>query len=243
MNSSGRAVLISVVGIVAAIGLMVGAGSGIVGRVGDGVRWLERSVPERRAERTTQDERITVDLVDFNSIYAAGGWSVTITQGEAFNVEVSASEKALEQVNVFNRGGTLHLELDFGIRSIAGNLKATVSLPDLESLQTAGGAGVTISGFDLDSLHIEVDGAANIAVHDGRIDDLSIDSDGAAIFDFSGVQVRNAEVEMDGASHLNISMAGGVLQGVLRGLGDVIFSGEVSDESIRIEGLGRIRRQ
>jgi len=243
MDSSKRIILISVVGVVAAIGLMVGVGFGVARRVGDGVRRLEIPVLERTFESTTQDGRITADLADFNSIYTVGGWSVTIAHGETFNVEVAASEKALQQVDLFTRGDTLHLELDSGVESITGNLTATVTLPDLERLRTAGGASVTISGFDLDSLDIEVDGAASITARDGRIDDLSIDSDGAATFNFAGVQVRNAEVEMDGASHLDISMAGGELSGVLRGLGDVIFTGEVSDETIRIDGLGRIRRK
>ena len=100
-----------------------------------------------------------------------------------------------------------------------------------------------ISGFDLDSLELDVDGAANITARDGSIADLEIDSDGAATFNLSGVEVTNAEVEMDGASNLNIRMDGGDLTGVLRGLGDVTYSGEVSEERIRIDGLGRVRKQ
>ena len=243
MDSSRRTVLISVVGIVVAIGLMVGVGFGIARRVGDGVRRLGVPVLERTVESTEQGSRLTVGLVDFNSIHTAGGWSVTIIHGDAFNVEVSASEKTLEHASVFMRGDTLHLELDSGIQNITGNIQAVVSLPDLERLQTAGSAGVVISGFDLDSLDIEVDGAANITARDGSIGKLSIDSDGAATFNFSEVLVRDADVEMDGASNLDITMAGGELDGVLRGLGNVTFTGEVSDESIRIDGLGRVHRQ
>ena len=239
MNSSRKTALISVVGIVAAIGLMVGVGFGVARRVSGSVRRPERP----NTEQTAQNGRLMADLVDFDSIHTEGGWSVTIMHGEVFSVEVDASEKALEQVNVFSRGDTLHLELDSGVQSITGNLRATVFLPDLERLQTAGGARVVISGFDLDALDIKVDGAASIIARDGRIGDLSVDSDGAASFDFDEVQVVNADVTMDGASNLAITMNGGALTGVLSGLGNVAFSGEVSDESIRIDGLGRVRRQ
>jgi hypothetical protein len=239
MNSSRKTALISVVGIVAAIGLMVGVGFGVARRVSGSVRRPERP----NTEQTAQNGRLMADLVDFDSIHTEGGWSVTIMHGEVFSVEVDASEKALEQVNVFSRGDTLHLELDSGVQSITGNLRATVFLPDLERLQTAGGARVVISGFDLDALDIKVDGAASIIARDGRIGDLSVDSDGAASFDFDEVQVVNADVTMDGASNLAITMNGGALTGVLSGLGNVTFSGEVSDESIRIDGLGRVRRQ
>ena len=243
MNSSKKTVLISVVGIVVAIGLMVGVGSGIARRVGDSVRRLEIPALDRSVERTTQNARISVDLVDFTSVYSAGGWSLTITRGDTFNVDVSGTKSALEDVEVFTRGDTLHLEFVSGARTVTGNMHAVVSIPDLERVQTAGNASVVITGFDLDSLDIEVDGAANITARDGRIGELSIDSDGAATFNFSDVQVQNAEVEMDGASNLDISMAGGELNGVLRGLGNVTFTGQVSDESIRIDGLGRVHRK
>jgi Putative auto-transporter adhesin, head GIN domain len=244
MDSGRRTVLISVVGIIAAIGLMVGVGFGVARRVGNSVRSLERPTIERTTiERASQEGRYMGDLVDFDTVYTEGGWSVTIAHGDEYSVEVEASEKALEQLSVFTRGSTLHLELDSGIQSVTGKVQATVFLPDLERLQTAGHGNVVISGFDLDALDITVDGAASITALDGSVDDLTIDSDGAASFDFGEFEVGNAQVEMDGASSLSIMMDGGALTGVLRGLGDVTFSGEVAEESIRIDGLGRVRRR
>ena len=243
MDSNKKTVFISVTGIVVAIALMVGVGFGVARRVNRNVGRLARPALEQRVEIADAGTRLGVDLSGFDSIRAEGGWSITITHAEEFSVDVTASEKALGQVDVFQRGQTLHLELDSGIQSITGNLKATVALPDIERIETAGGVSVDISGFDLDSLEIDVEGAANIAARDGSIADLEIESDGAATFNFAGVQVRDANVDMDGASNLNILMSGGELTGVLRGLGDVTYSGEVSDESIRVDGLGRIRRQ
>ena len=239
MNSGKKTVLISVVGIIVAIGLMVGVGFGVARRVGNRVRQFDPP----RTEESTQGGRLIADLVDFDTVYTEGGWTVTILQGDTFRVEVEASEKALDQMDVFTRGDTLHLELDSGIQSIAGNLRATVSLPDLERLRTVGGASISINGFDLDALEVVVDGAASIVARDGTIGDLSIDSDGAASFDFDQVRVANADVDMDGASSLDITMDGGALTGVLSGLGNVTFSGPVSEQSIKIDGLGRVRRE
>jgi len=236
MNSNTRTIVISVVGVLAAIGLMVGVGIGLARRAGveDGARTPSVS--------TVQISPVA-DLTDFTAVSTAGGWTVEISHGEGFSVDVSASDKARDQVSVFTRGNTLFLELDSGVQSVTGNLKASVVLPDLRRLQTAGGANVVISGFELDTLDIEVDGAATITGRDGSINQLTIQSEGASNFSFDDIEVRNADVHMDGASNLDITMSGGVLTGALRGLGNVTFRGEVSQESIRIDGLGRVRRQ
>lgn len=247
MDSGKRSVLISVVGILAAIGLMVGAGFWIARSIRDSVGRIERPRAERQIDdAATADPATetlaTADLRDFTGIYTAGGWTVNVSAGEVHSVRVDGSEKALEQVEVFQRGDTLHLELKSGIRSVTGKLTATVVVPDLERLEADGGVSINLTGFNLDSLEVEVDGAASLTARDGSIGDLSLDSAGAASFDFSRIKVKNAEVEMDGASDLDIWMDGGDLTGVLRGVGNVSFSGDVADESIRVEGLGRVRR-
>ncbi|NNK84365.1 MAG: hypothetical protein HKO91_02280, partial [Desulfobacterales bacterium] len=42
---------------------------------------------------------------------------------------------------------------------------------------------------------------------------------------------------------IELSMAGGELTGKLKGTGEVIYNGEVSKESIRTDGTGKVRRE
>ena len=254
MNSNGKTVLISVVGVIAAIGLMVGAGFGIARAARDGVRELARgsdgrTVVVQQGDSPAADQPgspvtgLAYTFRDFDTVRTAGGWSVSITGGDGYSVEVTAAERVLEDVKVFTRGNVLHLVLDSGVRSVTGNLTASITMPDLERLETDGGADVTLTGLDLDALEIDVDGAASIRAGQTRIGSLSIQTDGAASLDLSGAQVVNARLDMDGASRLDITMAGGSLAGTVRGLGEVSYGGAVSSESVDVDGLGRVRRR
>jgi len=238
MDSAKRSVLLSIVGIIAAIGLMVGAGFGIARRVGDSVADLDHRV----VADIESSQRLFNDLENFDSISTVGGWSLILVPGEIYSVDVSANRKALEQIDVFTRGDTLHLELKSGVQSVTGDLRATVTMRDLEEIRSEGKASLVMSGFDLDELSIDVDGAASLTSNGGSIARLEIESDGASTFDFSGTPVVDALVNMDGASNLDILMAGGELAGVLRGVGNVTFSGDVSTENIDVDGLGRVHR-
>jgi len=239
MESNRRTVLISIVGIVAAIGLMVGVGFGLARRLGHPVRQVEQP----SAERSLEGGSLSYDLDNFSQIVVLGGWSVSISQGSDYSVGVSASESALDAVEVSTRGDSLLLDLTSGIKSVTGNLAANIVLPDLKRLETSGGVKIDIRGFDLDSLEISAEGAANISAHNGRISDLQLKSQGAGTFDFTDVKVGSANIDMDGASNLEITMDGGDLTGALRGLGNVSYGGTVANESVRVDGLGRVHRK
>ena len=255
MDPNRKTVLISIVGVVAAIGLMVGAGFGIARAVRGSMHQLGTPT-DRQFERVESDAGESGDaaavmemrfgdeqLSGFDTIKTLGGWSIVVTGGDSYDVSVTGSEAALRDVEVFTRGNVLHLEINSGLRSVTGNLKAEVVLPDLELLESDGSANVTLNSLDLDRLSLDVDGAASLRASDVRIEDLRIDVDGASSLDFSNAEVVNANVDMDGASSLDITMAGGVLSGDVSGLGEVKYGGSVTTQSVDVDGLGRVRQR
>ena len=254
MDQKRKTALISVIGITAAIGLMVAAGFGIARSVGSGVRRVMDPAPSRSERAFEAEESGSAEgsallpfdfeaLGSFDSIKTTGGWRVTITGGERHDVDVTASERALPDVEVFTSGDVLHLELESGVRSVTGNLTATIVVPDLERLETDGGADVTLRGLDLDKFSIDVDGAASVRASDTRIQRLDINVDGAASLNFAEARVVNAQIDMDGASSLDITMDGGELSGEISGLGEVRYGGSVTNQNISVDGLGRVRER
>jgi hypothetical protein len=255
MKNNTRTVLISVVGITVAIGVMVIVGLRMAGRIGERVRQesdtrsatvqevtVERDDTEevdRRAVPVLFDEEFT----DFTSIVVTGGWTLTLLQGSDYLVDVTASERAMDEVYVYQRGDELRLSIKSGIGTVTGNLKAIVTVPDLDRIQIDGGVTGTIEAFETDELEIEVDGAASIRALDCDFGKLDIDVDGAATLDFWESSVRDVFLEMDGAAQLSVTMDGGDLAGVIRGVGQVTYRGEVDDEDVDVEGLGRVRRR
>lgn len=256
MDPNKRTRLFSTLGIVFVAGAlvlvvvrMVGGFAGTV--LGDrpGERWFgrestqaERSIDEVDDGDGSSDDLVALEagaLAGFSAIAATGGWSIAVEQGE-FDVAVEVSERVRDAVSVRVSGGTLRLDVHSGLRSVAGNLEATIRLPDLDRLEIDGGADIRLRGLELDRLDIDIDGAATINATGGSYRELRVETDGAANIDFSGSAVVDADVDMDGASNLNITMAGGELDGVLRGVGNVRYGGDVERESIRVEGLGRV---
>ena len=248
MDANTRTRLLSAVGIIAILGGLAFAGFRIFDRVESKVGgWLN---PRPNASDTfaADDESRAValatseDLSGFTRISAEGGWKITIIPGE-YAVSVSASERDEDDVRVSRRGDALHLWFAPGMRSSSESPEARISVPDLSRIDIDGGAQVRLTGMEISSLEIRVNGAATVTGIDARIEELHVDVDGAANVDFSSAEVVNASVELDGASNLSITMAGGSLTGVLRGVGNVTYGGDISREAIRIDGLGRVRRR
>ncbi len=128
----------------------------------------------------------------------------------------------------------------FGEFTSISTAEARITVPDLKRMEVRGAANVSIGELDLSSFAVAIDGAANVSAVDATIDSLDLVVNGAANIDLSKASVTDAQVSLDGASNLEIAMDGGTLSGVLRGLGNVTYTGRVAAESIRVEGIGRV---
>ena len=182
------------------------------------------------------------ELGQFTAVSAVGGWKITVEPGDQA-VEVAAAAGVVDLVRVAERAGTLHLELAPGTISLTDALEARITTPDLRRMEIRGGASVRIVGFDLAALALRIDGAATVTAADSTIGSLDLVVNGASNVDLSQSPVVDARVQLDGASNLTIAMAGGELSGALRGVGNVTYTGNVTSESIRVEGIGRVRRR
>ncbi|TVQ20804.1 MAG: hypothetical protein EA382_14430 [Spirochaetaceae bacterium] len=246
MDPNKRTRILATAGIVVVAGALVFAGYTIVTRSVSRIGVFTRPTGvSTRVERSEDGPMLPVvigDLGEFTAVAATGGWKITIAPGD-FAVQVFASDRAADQVRVSQRDGTLSLDLAPGTISVSDGLEAEITVPDLRRIDIRGGANVRFAGFDLESLALRIDGAASVVATNGTIGSLDLVVNGAANVDLSDSPVVDARVALDGASNLTIAMAGGELSGSLRGVGNVTYTGDVTTESIRVEGLGRVRRR
>jgi hypothetical protein len=246
MGKNTRTTILSVLGIVAAIGLMTVVGlnmgrrirDGFSGRIGTAVTVETSTETEKSSVRTLQ-----YDIRDFDTIHTSGGWIVEIRPGDDFDVTLTADGRVVDDIDVRQSGDTLDLELHSGFGSVLRKPTVLITMPDLEEIQCDGAAQVLVSGFDEDRLSVDIDGAASVRSEASRWQDLSLTVDGASTIDFSDSEVVNARIDMDGASTLHVTMDGGELTGTLNGVGNVIYGGEVSAETVRIGGIAKIRHE
>ena len=244
MNPVQRRRIIAVIVSIVVVGGVIALGVRTVGRfiprfVGEATEWTRGYLDE--ADAVSVPFELSADA-DFREIAVVGGWRITITTGE-HDVAVTAAGRAPGEARVAVRDGTLHLETPVTPTVSEAHLVATVSIPELSRLAITGGADVRIEGVEADRLELTVDGAASIRADESRFEHLQVAVQGATNLDFRGSRTVNAHVELDGASNLSIHMDGGRLTGTLRGVGNVNWTGEASEEAIRVDGIGRVRKQ
>lgn len=183
------------------------------------------------------------DLEEFSAIEVTGGWQIAVTQGDSYAVTVSADEALMEHIVVERQGDALRVGADRWRWSSEGRLRLEVTTPRLSRIDVDGGADVRLSGVQTDSLRIDIDGAGNITATDARVERLEVGVEGAANVDFVESSVVNADIRMSGAGNVEITMAGGELAGRIEGVGSVTYGGEVSRNTIRVDGLGSVERR
>ncbi len=215
--------------------------------VGAGTRFMvsrivkidtERELPPYSGETIKRN----YDFDDFEVISIAGIWQVDIMQSEEYAVEVP---KEMENsMTVSSQNGSLNLLIDGRINLGSGmHIKAVILTPSLDTLKVRGAAKVTMSGLSAEWLQIYTDGASQVEGFDNTVENLYLDCKGAVNIDFTSSITTNAEVHLAGATNVMLSMNGGTLTGRMEGVGSVVYSGTVSEESIQTEGFANVSRR
>ena len=223
-----------VVGVIGAIALAV-----VVMAVW--VRVAAPDVPDLSGERATR----TYDFTDFDGVAVSGQWQVTIERGDSWHVAVDVPAELVDGVRVEQDGGRLSVRSEsavwIGGFDDEGNLKATITLPALASIQLSGASKLTFSGFEGDRLSLTSSGAAEVRGATGRYDSLELVMSGAGNVDLGNLLVTNANIQTSGAGNLELNMAGGRLTGSMSGAGNLEYRGTVSEQSVSTSGIVNIR--
>jgi hypothetical protein len=232
MRNSQRAVILAL-GFIAAVMIAFGMW----------VRIVAEPVPELSGRTTSR----TYDLTGFGGVDTSGQWRITIERGDAWSVAVEVPAELVDDVEAEVRDDVLHLRLERGwcIGCARGDLelRATITMPSLESIDTSGASVIAFSGFDGSTLSVDLSGAGELRGTASRFDRLVLDMSGAARIDLAEVPVTDAEVDISGAGNVQLRMAGGRLTGDMSGAANLEYSGSVSDVSIDRSGMVNVRQR
>lgn len=212
----------------------------VVARVAIGWNGQARAQTDIDPGETTTVSR---DLRGFTGIEINGSWSVAVTRGDEWQVELSYPENLVGEVDVSVRGERLSLN-GAGMRSFFGRSNARFSadivMPALVELEAAGSSRVTLTGFEGEQLTIAAAGANQVTGEDGRYGELELSVAGANDIQLAGFTFTDADVELAGASNLTLTMDGGELTGGLAGAGKIEYFGTVSREAVDVAGFGSV---
>ena len=77
---------------------------------------------------------------------------------------------------------------------------------------------------------------------DSSVENLDLSSEGACNIDLEKASITNALVNLRGASNASINMNGGSLSGKIEGVGNLSYSGTVSSETVKTDGLAKVEK-
>lgn len=187
-----------------------------------------------------EDETVSFDLKDFSSLDFIGAWDVEILQGSEYRVDVRGPGNLLDELEIHQSGNHLTIENNYKGGFGTETFSISIAMPDLDSITIAGGADLSFDGFKGSILSVTLSGAGRVRAFNSEYSELNVICSGAGQLDFKDLSSRNAEVRLSGAGEVILNMNGGELKGALSGMGSIKYGGTVSNESIRVSGLGEV---
>ncbi|HEX3100444.1 MAG TPA: head GIN domain-containing protein [Pyrinomonadaceae bacterium] len=179
----------------------------------------------------------TRNVSGFKSVDVGGVYQVEITSQKEFGVEVLADDNLLPFIKTEVKGSTLEISSERKL-SPTSTIRIRISAPNIENLQVAGVANVTVNDLKNTSFAIDSSGASKIAVT-GETSKLTIDVSGASKIDAEDLKAENASVDSSGASKINVNVSG-ELRTDLSGASKVVYSGTPANVLTKKSGASSV---
>ena len=195
------------------------------------------------SERINSEKR-SYDFKNFENISAEGVWDINLMYDDQFKVELVAPVNMMSEITVNKTDRTLILASKKDSYSLFSNYKKpriNITLPLISRLDIDGVANIKISEFKNTEISIFMNGVMNITGESCSIDQFSLNGTGVVNVAMNDVPVTNAHFKYSGIYNINILMNGGELTGKLDGIGKMIASGEIAENSIKVNGPGSLK--
>lgn len=170
------------------------------------------------------------DVKNFDRLDIGSAFTITVTQGNAYKVEVRGREQDVEDIIAKVSNG----ELDLGYPNNWGkwrnrkNVYVTITMPKLSFVHFSGASTSKVSGFSSNDLTLNVSGASSSVIYAdaqnlkvdcsgasnlkliGKGNTIDVDCSGASDFDGYEFTTSNADIDASGASDVKLYASGKV---------------------------------
>lgn len=151
----------------------------------------------------------TVDISNIDAIELAGPGLLTLSQGDQEGLEIIASSKAMERVEVDARGSTLRLRLkdsgSWGFFKIDHKIHYVLSVKQLKKLRSAGSADIEIeTDITGESLEIDRAGSGDIRAKAFHVQAFEMTSAGSGDFMAEAIKASRVELSSAGSGDVHV---------------------------------------
>lgn len=179
------------------------------------------------------------DLAPFTVIDTTGAFSVEVSCQKPASFEIEGDDNILPLIKTEVRNGVLHITNTKGY-SVRNEITLRISLPNLETIKSAGAGNFRVTDLKNERLNIETTGATKVTVS-GQTGFLGISSSGAGHIDAHSLRATKAEVSVSGAGGVDVA-ASDELDVTVSGAGRVVYSGNPKLTK-HVSGAGRVTKR
>lgn len=152
----------------------------------------------------------TVDISDIDAVELAGPGLLTLRQGDTESLEIIASSKSMERVEVDARGSTLRLRLkdsgSWGFFKIDNKIHYVLSVKQLNKLRSAGSADVEIeTDITGDALKLDRAGSGDLRAKNFAVDEFEMSSAGSGDFFAEAITAKRVELSSAGSGDVKVA--------------------------------------
>jgi hypothetical protein len=150
--------------------------------------------------------RLAYDYRDFTEISVPTVFTLTVSQGSEFSVEVFVDSGYEDRIDVTQAGSRLAIALLPGDGNIH-TLDAIVTMPVLEQIDLSGVVTASLYDFDQAQMTINVGGVSYLRGNALRIDSVTANVTGVSRLDLVNVSpMDNADITVSGVSQATLNM-------------------------------------
>ena len=149
------------------------------------------------------------DFTEFTHVDIGSAFEYEIQQADTYSISITADSNLFDDIRVTKVGQTLDIGIEFPgvtvtIWNVAPRLRAVVTMPQLQGLDSSGATHGTVTGFRSDeNLDITVSGASTVELEDIAAGDTVFDISGASKVT-GAIVVEDLELEVSGASTVQL---------------------------------------
>ncbi|UTA49048.1 DUF2807 domain-containing protein [Simiduia sp. 21SJ11W-1] len=150
-----------------------------------------------------------IAIEDIDQVEVAGPGLLTITQGDTESLEIIASEKVMERIEVDARGSNLRLRIkegnSWGFFRIDNGIHYKLTVKQLNKVKSMGSVDVEFA-TDLTAKRLKVDtaGSGDVRLKSLKADALEISSAGSGDISADSINVQETELDTAGSGDMRI---------------------------------------
>jgi hypothetical protein len=182
----------------------------------------------------------TRSVSGFTRIALDGTGQVTIQQTGTESLSIEADDNLLPLLTSDVAGGKLTLATKGSIHPTKP-IHYRITVKDIAAIALEGAGDVSATGLHADALAVRISGSGNVSLA-GTAASETIDIDGAGRCDAAQLATKTARVTVDGAGHVEVAPSD-TLDAKVDGVGDVFYTGNPSNLTQKVSGLGKVARR